>query len=38
LDRSLTVAQQDAVVEVVQAWLSEMLAGTHGVGDEPDRP
>jgi hypothetical protein len=36
LDRSLTVAQEEAVVEAVQAWLSEMLADTHGVEDNPD--
>jgi hypothetical protein len=33
-ERSLTVAQEEAVVEAVQAWLSEMLAGTQGVGDD----
>jgi hypothetical protein len=39
LERSLTVAQEEAVVEAVQAWLSEMLAGTQGVkDDDPDRP
>jgi hypothetical protein len=38
LDRSLTVAQEEAVVEAVKAWLSEMLAGTQGVGDDPDGP
>jgi hypothetical protein len=38
LERSLTVAQEEAVVEAVQAWLSAMLAGSHEVGDEPDSP
>ena len=38
LERSLTVAQEEAVVEAVQAWLSEMLAGSHEVGDEPESP
>jgi hypothetical protein len=37
LERSLTVAQEETVVEAVRAWLSEMLAGTQGVGDDPDR-
>jgi len=38
LERSLTVAQEEAVVEAVQAWLSAMLAGSHEVGDEPNSP
>lgn len=38
LDRSLTVAQEEAVVEAVQAWLSEMLAGAQGVEDNPGGP
>jgi hypothetical protein len=38
IERSLTVAREEAVVEVVQAWLSEMLAGSHEVGDELDSP
>lgn len=38
-ERSLTVAQEEAVVEAVHAWLSEMLAGTQGVkDDDPDWP
>jgi hypothetical protein len=37
-ERSLTVAQEEAVVEAVKAWLSEMLAGIQGVGDDPARP
>jgi hypothetical protein len=34
--RSLTVAQKEAVVEAVQAWLSEILTGSHDVGDDSD--
>jgi hypothetical protein len=37
-DRSLTVAQQEAVVAAVQAWLSAMLADAHGVGNDADYP
>jgi hypothetical protein len=37
-ERSLTVAQAEAVVEAVQTWLSEMLAGAQGAEDDPDRP
>jgi hypothetical protein len=37
-ERSLTVAQEEAVVEAVKAWLSEILAGIQGVGDDPARP
>ncbi len=37
-DRSLTVAQEEAVVAAVQAWLSAMLASSHGVGDDADNP
>ena len=36
--RSLTVAQEDAVVEAIQAWLSEMLTGSPDVGDDSDNP
>jgi hypothetical protein len=32
------IAQEEAVIEAVQAWLSAMLAGSHEVGDEPDNP
>jgi hypothetical protein len=32
--RGLTVAREEEVVEAVQAWLSEMLAGSHGVEDD----
>jgi hypothetical protein len=35
---SLTVAQEDAVVEAIQAWLSEMLTGSHDVGDDSNNP
>jgi hypothetical protein len=34
-ERSLTVAQKEAVVEAVLAWLSEILAGSNA-GDDPD--
>lgn len=37
-ERSLTVAEKEAVVEAVRAWLSEMLAGSPTGGDEPDSP
>jgi hypothetical protein len=33
-ERSLTLAREEAVVEAVQAWLSEMLAGSHGIEDD----
>jgi hypothetical protein len=36
--RSLTVAQEEAVVEAIQAWLSEMLTGSRDVGDDSDSP
>jgi hypothetical protein len=35
-ERSLTVAEKEAVVEAVQAWLSELLAGSPTVEDDPD--
>ena len=34
LDRSLSVAQEETVVEAVQAWLSQMLTGSHGAEDD----
>jgi hypothetical protein len=37
-DRSLTVTQQDAIVTAVRAWVSEMLAGSHGVTNHSDNP
>jgi hypothetical protein len=37
-DRSLTVAQEEAVVAAVQTWLSAMLADAHGVGNDADYP
>jgi hypothetical protein len=37
-DRSLTVAQEELVVAAVQAWLSDMLAGAPGVGDDSNDP
>lgn len=33
--RSLTIAEQDAVVEAVRAWLSELLAGSPGGEPNP---
>jgi hypothetical protein len=36
LERSRTVAQENAVVEAVQAWLSEMLADIPTDEDGPD--
>jgi hypothetical protein len=35
-ERSLTVAREEAVVEAVQAWLAEMLAGSSTVEDDPN--
>jgi hypothetical protein len=32
---SLTVAEQDTVVEAVQAWLAELLAGLPGGESDP---
>jgi hypothetical protein len=32
-ERSLTLAQEEEIVEAVQAWLPEMLAGSHGADD-----
>jgi hypothetical protein len=37
LDRSLTATQEEAVVEAVKAWLSDILAGSP-VGDDCERP
>jgi hypothetical protein len=37
-DRSLTVTQEDAIVAAVRAWVSEMLAGSHGVTNDSDDP
>ena len=36
MERSLVVAQEEAVVEAVQAWLSEMLAGSPTLDDDPN--
>jgi hypothetical protein len=38
LQQSLTVADQDVVVEAVQAWLSAMLAGSPTGEDDSDSP
>jgi hypothetical protein len=35
---ALTVAEKEAVVEAVQAWLSEILANSSTVEDGPDNP
>jgi hypothetical protein len=32
----LTVTEREAVVEVVEAWLSELLTGSHTGEDDPD--
>lgn len=37
-DRSLTVTQEDLIVAAVRAWVSEMLAGSHGVTNDSDNP
>jgi hypothetical protein len=33
-ERNLTLAQEEEVVEAVQAWLSQMLTGSHGAEDD----
>jgi hypothetical protein len=35
-ERSQTIAEENAVVERVQAWLSEMLAGSPTDEDDPN--
>ena len=35
-DQGLTVTQKQAVVEAVEAWLSELLAGSSTGEDDPD--
>jgi hypothetical protein len=35
-EQGLTVADKEAVVAAVQAWLSEMLAGSFTGEDDPD--
>jgi hypothetical protein len=37
-EQSLTVAEKDAVVEAVRAWLSALLAGSPTGEDDPDSP
>jgi hypothetical protein len=37
-DRDFTLAEEEAVVAAVRAWLSAMLAGSPGVGDNADGP
>jgi hypothetical protein len=37
-ERSLTIAQEEVVVDAVKAWLSEMLAGSYDVGNASDDP
>jgi hypothetical protein len=34
-EASLTLAHEEEVVEAVRAWLSDMVAGSYDVGDEP---
>jgi hypothetical protein len=38
IERSLTLAHMDAVVETLQGWLSEMLAGSDAAGDDSESP
>jgi hypothetical protein len=35
LERSRTLTQEEDVIEAVQAWLSETLAGADGAEDDP---
>ncbi len=35
-ERDLTVALEEAVIATVRAWLSEVLAGSPAVEDDPD--
>jgi hypothetical protein len=37
-DASMTVAQKEAVVAAVQAWLSDIVAGTHDEEDPSGNP
>jgi hypothetical protein len=37
-ERSLTVAQEEAVVQALQAWLSEMLGSSPDVKNDSDNP
>jgi hypothetical protein len=37
-DSSLTVTQEEAVIEAVQGWLSDMLAGSSAVNGDADPP
>jgi hypothetical protein len=37
-ERSLTAAEEEAVVEVVRVWLSETLADSHDVADDSCNP
>jgi hypothetical protein len=37
-ERNLTVAQEEAVVEAVQSWLSQILASSPTIEDDPDSP
>jgi hypothetical protein len=37
-DQGLTVAQEDAVVAAIRAWLSAMLASAPDAGNDADNP
>jgi hypothetical protein len=37
-ESSLTLAHEEEVVEAVRAWLADMVAGSHDVGDEAGNP
>ena len=37
-EHSLTIAQTETVIEAVQAWLSEIMAGSRPFRDDSDRP
>jgi hypothetical protein len=38
IEASLTPVHVEAVVEAVRAWLADMVAGSHDVGDEAGDP
>jgi hypothetical protein len=37
-EHTMTVAQEEATIEAVQAWLSDMLASARDVGNDSDSP
>ena len=38
IEHTLTVAQEEATIAAVHAWLSDMLASARDVGDDSDSP